>query len=83
MSRPFNGYWAAISPSGPRPANSASPFAIYTAFLDAGAMVESRRIGPARCEANAPIAGAKDLNAHLDHRLPNPRKAHKSALNHP
>ena len=32
---------------------------------------------------NAPIVGAKDLNAHLDRRLPNPRKAHKPALNHP
>jgi transposase len=32
---------------------------------------------------NAPIVEAKDLNAHMDKRIPNPRKAHKPAANHP
>lgn len=32
---------------------------------------------------SAPIVGAKDLNAHLDRRIPNAAKAHTPALNHP
>ena len=32
---------------------------------------------------NAPIVGAKDLNAHLDRRIPNPKRAHRPAANHP
>ncbi len=32
---------------------------------------------------NAPIVGAKDLNAHLDRRIPDPRKVRKPAADHP
>ncbi|MGH7748895.1 MAG: ISNCY family transposase, partial [Candidatus Dormibacteria bacterium] len=32
---------------------------------------------------NAPIVGAKDLNAHLNRRIPDPRKAHTPAPDHP
>jgi hypothetical protein len=36
-----------------------------------------------RLERNAPIVGAKDLNAHLDRRTPDPRYVRKQAANHP
>jgi len=36
-----------------------------------------------RLVRNAPIVGSKDLNAYLDRRLPNPKKAHTPAVNHP
>jgi len=32
---------------------------------------------------NAPIVGAKDLNARLDRRIPNPKKAHVPVATHP
>jgi len=32
---------------------------------------------------NAPIVGAKDLNEHLNRRIPDPRKVRKPAANHP
>lgn len=34
-------------------------------------------------QRRTPVVGSKDLNAHLDRRVPDPKKAHKPAANHP
>jgi transposase len=44
-------------------------------------LLENQQV--AKLVRSAPIVGAKDLNAHLDRRVPNPAKAHTPAINHP
>jgi transposase len=44
-------------------------------------LLETQRV--ATLVRSAPVVGAKDLNTHLDRRVPNPAKAHKPAHNHP